>query len=458
VSEELIVSRISRRRFIQSSALGVAGATFAHLPGAVHAQLLGSNAAFTDYKALVCVFLFGGNDSFNMVVPRSDAEYAVYANSRQNLAVARDVLLPIQPVTNDGALYGLHPLMTGIRDLFEAGRAAVVANLGPLIQPTTRDQYLNRSVPLPPQLFSHNDQQDQWQTLRGQGSVRTGWAGRIADALAPQTLAQQIALNISLNGTTPFQAGLDTLPYTIGTTGAPVYFGMTTAPEDRDRRSAFESLLAENWPSIFARAFARVHRRALDTADLVNAALALAPALTTLFPASRLAQQLAMVAKLIAVRDELDMSRQIFFVAAGGFDTHDRQADDQPDLLADVSASIAAFHAATVELGVATQVTTFTQSDFGRTLTSNGDGTDHGWGGHQLVVGDAVRGRDIFGVMPRLEIGGPDDAGAGRIVPTISVDQFAATLAKWFGVADAQLDAIAPNLRNFGSRDIGFLT
>jgi uncharacterized protein (DUF1501 family) len=452
------VSRISRRRFIQNSALGVAGATFAHLPGAVHAQLLGSNAAFTDYKALVCVFLFGGNDSFNMVVPRSDAEYTVYANSRQNLAVARDELLPIQPVTNDGALYGLHPLMPGIRDLFEGGRAAVVANLGPLIQPTTRDQYLNRSVPLPPQLFSHNDQQDQWQTLRGQGSVQTGWAGRIADALAPQTLAQQIALNISLNGTTPFQAGLDTLPYTIGTTGAPVYFGMTTAPEDRDRRSAFESLLAENWPSIFARAFARVHRRALDTADLVNAALALAPALTTLFPASRLAQQLAMVAKLIAVRDELDMSRQIFFVAAGGFDTHDRQADDQPDLLADVSASIAAFHAATVELGVATQVTTFTQSDFGRTLTSNGDGTDHGWGGHQLVVGDAVRGRDIFGVMPRLEIGGPDDAGAGRIVPTISVDQFAATLAKWFGVADAQLDAIAPNLRNFGSRDIGFLT
>lgn len=452
------MSRVSRRRFIQSSALGLAGASLANLPGAVRAELLGTNAAFTDYKALVCVFLFGGNDSFNMVVPRSTAEYGVYANSRQNLAVARDVLLPILPLTNDGAQYGLHPGMTGVRDLFESGRAAVVANLGPLIQPTTRDQYLNRSVPLPPQLFSHNDQQDQWNTLRGRAAIQTGWAGRIADALASETLAQQIALNISLNGTTSFQAGVNTLPYTIGTTGAPIYFGMTTTPEDRDRRAAFEALLAQNWPSIFARAFARVNRRALDTADLVNSALALAPTLTTVFPASRLAQQLAMVARLIAVRAELDMSRQIFFVAAGGFDTHDNQVADQPDLLTDVSASIAAFHAATVELGIASRVTTFTQSDFGRTLTSNGDGTDHGWGGHQLVVGDTVRGRDIYGSMPRLEIGGPDDAGAGRIVPTLSVDQFAATLAKWFGVADAQLDAVAPNLRNFTQRDLGFLT
>lgn len=452
------MTTLDRRRFIVNSALGVAGAGLAHLPGAVRAELIGSSAVFDDYKALVCVFLFGGNDSFNMVVPRSTAEYDVYAAARQNLAVARDVLLPIQPLTNDGAQYGLHPGMPGIRDLFEAGRAAVIANVGPLIQPTTRDQYLNRTVPVPPQLFSHNDQQDQWHTLRGRAGIPTGWAGRIADALASETGAQQIALNISLNGSTPFQAGASTLPYTIGTMGAPVYFGMTTAPEDRDRRAAFEALLGQNWPSIFARAFARVNRRALDTADVVNAALASAPTLTTPFPSPRLAQQLAMVARLIAVRDELEMSRQIFFVAAGGFDTHDNQVSDQPNLLTDVSASIAAFHAATVELGVANQVTTFTQSDFGRTLTSNGDGTDHGWGGHQLVVGDAVHGRDIIGRMPRLEIGGPDDVGAGRIIPTISVDQFAATLAKWFGVADAELNAIAPNLSNFTQRDLGFLT
>jgi uncharacterized protein (DUF1501 family) len=452
------MSTLDRRRFLVNSALGVAGMSLAHVPGAVRAELFGSNAAFTDYKALVCVFLFGGNDSFNMVVPRSLAEYNVYAASRQNLAVARDTLLPIEPLSGDGAQYGLHPGMSGFRDLFETGRAAVVANLGPLIQPTTRDQYLNHSAPVPPQLFSHNDQQDQWQTLRGRAGIKTGWAGRIADALAAGTGAQQIALNISLNGTTPFQAGARTLPYTIGTSGAPIYFGMTTAPEDSNRRAAFEALLGEDWFSIFSRAFARVNRRALDTADLVNAALATAPALATPFPASRLAQQLAMVAKLIAVRAELAMSRQIFFVAAGGFDTHDNQVTDQPNLLADVSGSIAAFHAATVELGLAEQVTTFTQSDFGRTLTSNGDGTDHGWGGHQLLVGDAVRGRDIYGRMPRLEINGPDDVGGGRIVPTTAVDQFAATLAKWFGVAEAQLDLIAPNLANFAQRDLGFLT
>jgi uncharacterized protein (DUF1501 family) len=440
------MSALDRRRFLVNSALGVAGVSLAHVPGAVRAELIGSNAAFTDYKALVCVFLFGGNDSFNMVVPRSLAEYNVYAASRQNLAVARDTLLPIEPLTSDGAQYGLHPGMSGMRDLFETGRAAVIANVGPLIQPTTRDQYLNHSVPVPPQLFSHNDQQDQWQTLRGRAGIKTGWAGRIADALAADTGAQQIALNISLNGTTPFQAGARTLPYTIGTTGAPIYFGMTMSPEDRERRAAFETLLGENWLSIFSRAFARVNRRALDTADLVNAALATAPTLATPFPASRLAQQIAMVAKLIV------------FVAAGGFDTHDNQVADQPNLLSDVSASIAAFHAATIELGVATQVTTFTQSDFGRTLTSNGDGTDHGWGGHQIVAGDAVRGRDIYGRMPRLEIGGPDDAGAGRIVPTTSVDQFAATLAKWFGVAETQLNLIAPNLPNFAQRDLGFLT
>src|SRR5262245_12770457 len=197
------MSTLDRRRFLVNSALGVAGMSLGHVPGAVRAELIGSSASFTDYKALVCVFLFGGNDSFNMVVPRSLAEYNVYAASRQNLAVARDVLLPIEPLTSDGAQYGLHPGMAGLRDLFETGRAAVVANLGPLLQPITRDQFLNHSVPVPPQLFSHNDQQDQWQTLRGRAGIKTGWAGRIADALAAQTGAQQIALNISLNGTTP---------------------------------------------------------------------------------------------------------------------------------------------------------------------------------------------------------------------------------------------------------------
>ncbi len=448
---------MKRRQFLHASALSLAGAGLAHLPGAVRAALVGTAAAFADYKALVCIFLFGGNDSFNMVVPRSTAEHDVYAQSRQNLAIARDQLLPIDPLTSDGALYGVHPRSGALRDLFQAGRAAVIANVGSLIQPTTRSQYLSGGAPLPPQLFSHNDQQDQWHTLHGRSNLRTGWAGRIADLLANETAAQQIALNVSAFGNTPFQGGASTQGYTLGADGAPIYFGLTQSAADIERRRAFERLLDHNWPSIYSRAFAGVQRRALRNADLVNAVLAQAPTLTTPFPASFLAQQLGVVARMIAVRDALTMSRQIFFVAAGGFDTHDAQVPLQPGLLEDVSASIAAFHAATVELGVADRVTTFTQSDFGRTLTSNGDGTDHGWGGHQLVVGGAVRGREIYGRMPRLEIGGPDDSGDGRIIPTLSIDQYAATLARWFGLTEAQLDIVAPNLRNFPQRDIGFM-
>jgi uncharacterized protein (DUF1501 family) len=448
---------LDRRQFLKVSALSLAGAGLATLPGAVRAALVGSAAPFPDYKAMVCVFLFGGNDSFNMIVPRSQAEYDVYARSRQNLAIARDQLLAIEALTSDGAQYGLHPSMPAMVNLFQTGKAAVIANVGSLIQPTTRTQFLSGSVPVPPQLFSHNDQQDQWHTLNGRSNLRTGWAGRIADLLASETSAQQVALNISVFGNTPFQGGAGTEGYTLGTDGAPIYFGLTESAADIERRHAFERLLDHNWPSSYSRAFASVQRRALRNADIVNAALSRAPVLATPFPASLLAQQLAVVARMIAVRDELNMSRQIFFVAAGGFDTHDAQVPLQPGLMQDVSESIAAFHAATVELGIAERVTTFTQSDFGRTLTSNGDGTDHGWGGHQLVVGGAVRGREIYGRMPRLEIGGPDDASDGRIIPTLAIDQYAATLARWFGVPDAQLGVVAPNLGNFAQRDLGFL-
>ena len=449
---------MKRREFLKASALGLAGASLGHLPGAVQAALVGANAQFTDYKALVCVFLFGGNDSFNMIVPRSTAEYGVYAQSRQNLAILRDDLLPITPLTSDGALYGLHPSTAGLTNLFTSGQAAVVANVGSLIQRTTRQQFLDGTAPLPPQLFSHNDQQDQWSTLSGRSNLRTGWAGRVADLLAPDTANQRIALNISVFGNTLMQAGASTEAYTLGADGAPVYFGLTQSLADIERRRAFERLLDNNWSSIYARAFARVQKRSLRNSEVVNAALELAPTLATPFPTSLLAQQLSVVARMIAVRDELAMNRQIFFVAAGGFDTHDAQVPLQPGLLADVSDSIAAFYAATEELGVADRVTTFTQSDFGRTLTSNGDGTDHGWGSHQVCVGAAVRGQEIYGTMPLLQIGGPDDSGDGRIIPTTGIDQYAATLARWFGLSETQLDTVAPNLRNFTVRDLGFMT
>ena len=451
------MNRITRRRFMK--ALGAGGLVHALgvTPGTVWAQAAGASG-FSDYKALVCVFLFGGNDSWSMVVPRSDAEYNAYAQSRQNLAIAKDQLLPVNALNGNGVLYGMHPSMQGVASLFESARCAVMANVGPLIAPTTKAQYQQGSVPLPPQLFSHNDQQDQWHSLRGKAVSKTGWAGRIADLLASQVSSQQLALNVSLSGNTFFQAGQVATPYIMGASGATTFTGFGTSGNGLARKAAFQNVVNASYGSVYERAYADVQKRAVRYADLVNGALAAAPPLATTFPAnSSLATQLQTVAKMIAVRDRLGMSRQVFFVATGGFDTHDDQLQDQPGLLGNVSASLAAFHAATVELGVAERVTAFTQSDFGRTLTSNGDGSDHAWGGVQLVVGGAVKGRTIYGRYPVLAINGADDVGGGRMIPAVSADQYAATLAKWFGVPDADLGKIAPSIGNFAERDLGFL-
>lgn len=448
----------NRRRFIRAATAGGLACAFGQVPDTVLAQMAGSYAPFGDYKALVCVFLFGGNDSWNMVVPRSDAEYGVYQASRQSLALEQASLLPIAPLVPDGTQYGFHPGMPGLQQLFESARCAVIANVGPLIKSTTMEQYAARSVPLPPQLFSHNDQQDQWHTLKGTMPSASGWAGRIADLLSGATAGQQLALNVSLAGQSLFQAGDQAVPYTMGPGGPVEFLGFTGDPLSLGRRQAFAAIAGADHGTVYERAFGDVQQRALQFSDTVNAALKLAPQLATAFPDSNLGSQLQTVARLIAVRDRLQMSRQIFFVATGGFDTHDNQVDDQPELLGGLSAAITAFHDATTELGIAQAVTTFTQSDFGRTLTSNGDGTDHAWGGVQLVVGDAVRGRSFYGDYPLLEIGGALDVGGGRLIPGISSDQYAATLARWFGVTDADLAAIAPSIGNFPVRDLGFLT
>jgi uncharacterized protein (DUF1501 family) len=451
------MDRITRRRFMKALSAGGLVYALGRTPGTVWAQAAGASG-FSDYRALVCVFLFGGNDSWSMVVPRSDAEYNTYAQSRQNLAIAKDQLLPINALNGNGVLYGMHPSMQGVASLFESARCAVIANVGPLIQPTTKAQYQAGAVALPPQLFSHNDQQDQWHSLRGKATSKSGWAGRIADLLASQVSGQALALNVSLSGNTLFQAGETATPYVMGASGATTFTGFGSAGAQLARKTAFQDVVNATYGSAYERAYAEVQKRAIKYADLVNGALAAAPPLATAFPPnSPLATQLQTVAKMIAVRDRLGMSRQVFFVSTGGFDTHDNQLTDQPDLLADVSDSLAAFHAATIELGVAEKVTAFTQSDFGRTLTSNGDGSDHAWGGVQLVIGGAVKGRTLYGSYPLLEIGGPEDVGGGRMIPAVSSDQYAATLAKWFGVADADLARIAPSIGNFAERDLGFL-
>jgi uncharacterized protein (DUF1501 family) len=467
-----------RRRFLRAAAAGGIAYAFGRTPGTVYAQMAGGGG-YTDYKALVCLFLFGGNDSWNMVVPTSTAEFNAYFGSRgggtaSSLAIERAALLPIDPLTPDptGATYGLHPSMAGVQSLFNAGRAAVVANVGPLIRPTTKTQYQTAGSsghPLPPQLFSHNDQQDQWHSLRGRAILKSGWGGRVADVLNSQLGSQQLPLNVSLGGQTLFQAGSVATPYIMGPTGANTFVGLAEDPRAsasvnalaRARRQAFETVAGASHGTIYERGFAGVQRRAVQFADTVNGALGAARNFTALpdsgVQLSPLQTQLRTVAKLIDVRARLSMSRQIFFVSTGGFDSHDNQNDDQPGLLGNVSASMASFFSALQEMGMENSVTLFTQSDFGRTLTSNGDGSDHAWGGVQLVAGGAVRGREIYGRYPVLTINGPDDVGGGRIIPTTSADQYAATLARWFGVSDANLSQVAPSIDNFAQRDLGFL-
>ena len=447
---------LNRRDFLRTSG---AAALFAATPGLAYSQVVGGGGSFTDYRALVCVFMFGGNDSYNMLIPNTNAEYAAYAASRQNLALLQSDLLPISPASTGTPDFGLHPAMGGIQGLFQDGNAALVTNVGPLIEPTTKAQYFDRSVTLPPQLFSHNDQQDQWTSLRGNVQSKTGWAGRMADLIRDGVAGQQMATNASLFGSNLFQSADETVAYVMGPNGPVQYQGFSTTPGDilNEQRLAFGRVVAAQYDTIYERGYAEVQRRAIDAADTVSMAIANAPTINTVFPQSQLGTQLQTVARLIAVRDELQMQRQIFFVAMGGFDSHDDQNQNQPGLLGGISDAIAAFHAATEELQIANSVTTFTQSDFGRTLTSNGDGTDHAWAGNQLVAGGAVNGGDLYGSYPLLEIGGPEDVGGGRMIPSISADQYAATLAKWFGIADVDLDIVAPNLGNFAQRDLGFM-
>ena len=466
----------NRRKFLRAAAAGGVAYAFGRTPGTVYAQVAGTGG-FGDYKALVCLFLFGGNDSWNTFVPTSTAEYNAYLLSRggeagvgSGLAIPRASLLPVTTLTADpsGASYGFHPSMVGLRDLFGAGKAAVIPNVGPLIRPTTRTQYQGAGSSgheLPPQLFSHNDQQDQWHSLRGKAILKSGWGGRVADVLNAQLGGQQLSLNVSLAGQTYFQASEVALPYVMGSTGAATFSGFGTAGAALARRNAFEAIVNASRSStsntLYERSFANIQQRAVQFADRVNTAIsgarsfaALPDSGATLTP---LQQQLRTVAKMISARASLSMSRQVFFVSTGGFDTHDDLVADQPGLLSNVSVSIKSFYDALTEMGMENSATLFTHSDFGRTLTSNGDGSDHAWGGVQFVVGGAVRGQEIYGQYPALAIGSERDVGGGRFIPTTSADQYAATLASWFGVQDADLPKVAPSITNFTTRNLGFL-
>jgi uncharacterized protein (DUF1501 family) len=370
-------------------------------------------------------------------------------------------LLPINPIVSNGSdvqPYGLHPLLGGVRDLFESGKAALVFNVGPLVAPLTQAEYLQGTVAVPYQLFSHVDQIAVWQTsVAEQPGGQTGWGGRIADVLHSLNGNSRVSMSISTDGTNMFQVGRDVFQYHVGPEGAIALNSYTPGSIVDPESRAVDRMLALQNRNIFENAYRTLVGGALDVQQVVTSALASSGTVNTPFPTSRLGRQLRIVSRLLAARQALGHQRQVFFVALGGFDTHVKQNIDLPPLLTELNDALVAFYQATVELGIANRVTTFTASDFGRALSENGDGSDHGWGSHHLIIGDAVNGRRTFGRYPILAIGGPDDVGQGRWLPTTSVEEYGATLARWFGVAASDLPLVFPNLGRFATPNLGFM-
>lgn len=409
----------------------------------------------SDYKALICLFLFGGNDANNLIIPHDTSGYASYASARGILALPQSSLLPLTLQNGDGRDFAFHPNLPELQALFNQGALGVVANVGTLVAPVTRAQYLAGGAAVPPQLFSHADQSVQWQTSVPDQISKTGWGGRMADMVQSLNAGSKISLSISIAGTNTFEVGNTVLPYVVSPSGSIGLSGFDGSANANIRLQAFKDLLALPHNNLFEQAYADTVSRSIAANELLTTALAGIPALQTVFPTTSLGSQLSMIAKLIAARTNLSMQRQIFFCSVGGYDTHGDQLTGQANLFTELSQGLNAFYAATVELGIASQVTTFTASDFGRTYPTNGSGSDHGWGSHQFVLGGAVQGGRLFGSFPTLAVNGPDDTGQGRWIPTTSVDEFSATLATWFGVSASDLSTVLPNIGRFAHPNLG---
>lgn len=464
----------SRREFLRtSSLLSVLGP--AGVPFAMNLATIGAAAAQAadDYRALVCVFLFGGNDHHNTVIATDAASWSEYQRLRaippDPIALpapgASGGVLPIEPVTPQaGRSFALHPNLGPLKNLFEAGRAAVVANVGPLIAPMTRAQYNNGSVPRPPKLFSHNDQQSTWQAYAPEGA-RNGWGGRMGDLLASRNAASTFTC-MSASGNAVWLAGQSTLQYQVGPSGGIPIAGLKGSQfGSSSAASILRSIVTSERAHLLERELNRITSRSIDAQAALNAAMLPADAVEAvpLVPgttqANALASQLQTVARVIGGRSALGARRQVFFVSIGGFDTHDAQRVNQGNLMTRLGQALEYFDRllAGPSVNALNEVTLFTASDFGRTLTSNGDGTDHGWGAHHFVTGGAVRGKDVYGRFPVIGVNTDDDVGQGRLLPAVSVDQYAATLARWFGLTASQVDEVFPNLRNFPMVDLGFM-
>lgn len=444
---------IRTRRDFLKGALATVGAAGALGKFGEMAALASNPSNNLPYQALVCIFLAGGNDGHNTVVPIATAQqnYPLYAQGRQTLALPQAGL---KPINSGNDVYGLHPRLTEIQGLYNTGVAAVVANVGNMVKPITRPEYLSPAAVVPSQLFSHSDQVSQWQSAIPNGPATTGWGGRAEDLMANANANAVFSPITSTSGCGLFCTGQQTYAATVPVGGASLLIGANGGP----RLQAVQQLMAfDNGLKLVSAANAN-YNRGVGFSQALNAALATAK-VNTPFPATLLGQQLQTVAKVMSIRGVLGISRQVFFCQLGGFDTHSSELADQDALLAQLSPAVNAFYLATQELLVDKAVTTFTASEFGRTLQPNGNGgTDHAWGSHHFVIGGGVMGGKVYGQFPSLALGGPDDANSrGTLIPTTSVAQYAATLASWFGVDQASLATVCPNIGNFQAANLGFL-
>ncbi|GJI91805.1 DUF1501 domain-containing protein [Duganella hordei] len=472
----------SRRRFLRSL-LSMAGSSA--VPFTVNLAAMGEAAAQSsgEYKALVCLYMAGGNDAFNTVLATDDASWTEYIRLRtsddgnSSIALPRTgtgAVLPIEPHTSQGRTYALHPAMEGVKQLFENSRAAIIANVGTLTHPTDLDQY-GRGENLPPKLFSHNDQQSLWQS-NGPEGASLGWGGQLGDLFMANNGAPTFTC-ISASGNAVFLSGSQVRQFQISTSGMPgitnlsnSLFGVPAAS------NPLQAVITKQTPNgnPFENEYAAIVSRAIAAQQTLSQAMlptgtgagqVPAPSLyinpnTLVAAANPLALQLQTVARIIGGRNALSVKRQVFYVSLGGFDTHDGQKVNQADLLAKISHAVVYFDSVLQHLDgsdLRNQVTLFTASDFGRTFLSNGDGTDHGWGSHHFVFGGAVKGKEIYGAFPQTGIGHSLDVGLGALLPTTSVDQYGATLATWFGVPTNQLAAVFPNIVNFSQYNLGFM-
>ena len=467
-----MTTRASRRQFLKTcSALSIAGAAS---PFALNLAAMSKAVAATPpgFRAIVCLFFYGGNDHTNTFIPYDTPSYNEYNAARQSIAIPQAQLTATATGTvasQGGREFAFHPALTAFKTHWDAGKLAVVANVGPLIVPiANRTAYQSSSVPKPPKLFSHNDQQSVWQSYRpiGEGS-RIGWGGRIGDLLMSQNSSPNNTLFtcISVGGNSVFlSSDGSVIQYRVGTGGPASISSISGAiygSQGTTASTAYRSLITGASPNLLENELGVVTDRSIDANQLLSTALQGAPALNPTVPANNnLASQLAIVARTISVADVLGTNRQVFLVSIGGFDSHDVLITQHAQQMTQVNNAVAAFYQWLVQLGVQDQVTLFTASDFGRTLTSNGDGSDHGWGSHHFVLGGAVQGGNVYGTFPQTTFfssGNQLDIGQGNLIPGISVDQYAATFAHWLGVSDPNLQVVVPNIVNFSPSYLPFL-